>query len=158
MRLHDHFAILLKLCAMFLRTNAKFEPGAVKAKLLQVDLKVNKTQTYSTLPGTIHLIGKVIKRFRLDSGLYWPWSMKVCPKTFWACFFHHPESVYKVGPESVYKVGPRCVQISCQKISAPRKSPGRLTFDLLTQTSTCSSRFSSIVGIWSKKSLHWKRS
>ena len=30
-----------------------------------------------------------------------------------------------------------------------QKVAGRLTFDLLTQSSTCSSRFSSIVGIWS---------
>ena len=39
-----------------------------------------------------------------------------------------------------------------------RKVAERLTFDLLTQSSICSSCFLSIVGIWSKKSLHWKHS
>ena len=39
-----------------------------------------------------------------------------------------------------------------------QKVTGRLTFDLLTQSSTCSSLFSSTVGIWSKKSLIWKHS
>ena len=58
--------------------------------------------------------------FRVSaSGLYWPWSKQVCPKTFCASFFHHPESVYKVGRNTDQDV----VKISCQKISAPRKSP-----------------------------------
>ena len=63
------------------------------------------------------IIGKVIKRFR-TAGLYWPWSMTVCPKIFWACFFHHSESVYKVGRNTEQDV----FRISCQKISVPRKS------------------------------------
>ena len=39
-----------------------------------------------------------------------------------------------------------------------QKAAGRLTFDLLTQSSTCSSRFSSIIGIWSKKYSHLEHS
>ena len=134
---------------MFLSTNAKFEPYSVKRNFCRSISTVRTTFMISLLPGIMkvtktstvqrdyvqttknHLklitkrirkapyraqytkIGKVIKRFRtaaftdLDQ---WP---------FWASFFHHPGSVYKVGR----KRRPRCVKISCQKINVTRKSP-----------------------------------
>ena len=79
-------------------------------------------------------IGKVIKRF--DSELNWPLSMTICPKTFWACFFHHPKSVYKVGRRTDQVVFRYPVRNKCTQ-----KVAGRLTFDLLTQSSMCNSRF-----------------
>ena len=134
---------------MFLSTNAKFEPSSVKRNfcrsiwtvcttcaisLLPKIMKVTKTSTmereYSKItkhhqevitkrkrkaPFLVQYtkIGKVIKRFRTaaftDLG-QWQFVLKLSA---------HLSSVFK----SRKKHWPRCVKISCQKISATRKSP-----------------------------------
>ena len=118
-------------------------------KSSQID---NKTHTLGALPATIHY-NRQSKQAFSDSGPQWPWSVSVCLKTFWAFFFHHLESVHKVGRKTDQDVLRYPV-----RTKRNQKVAGRLTFDLLTKSSTCSSLLSSTVGIWSKKSLHWNHS
>ena len=79
------------------------------------------------LTGTIHVHLNRQSHFR-RTALYWPWSMAVCAKSFRASFCHPSESVYIV--QSIKKHRRRCVMKSCQKISAPRKSPGGWFFTI----------------------------
>ena len=96
-------------------------------------------------------IGKVIKRFRtaaftdLDQ---WQFVLKLSGHV--SCIILNLCAKW----EELTKM---CSDIMSEN-KCTQKVASRLTFDLLTQSSTCSSRFSSIVRIWSKTPLHWKNS
>ena len=173
---------------MFLWTNAKFDPGAVKRNFCRSIWTVFTTFTISLLPGIMKVkttstigreysktkknhqklitkpkrkapylskynkISNVIKRFRtaaftnLDQ---WQFVLKL--------YGHVSVIIQNLCPKYKVKLTKMCSDILSEN-KCTQKVAGRLTFELLTQSSTCSSRFSSIVGIWSKKSLHWKHS
>ena len=81
----------------------------------------------SALPSLIHQNGQGHQALS-DSGLYWPWSMTVCPKTVG----HLSVIIQKLcikeeeTPSKMYK--DILAENKCTK-----KVAGRLTFDLLTQ-------------------------
>ena len=95
-------------------------------------------------------IGKVIQRFRtaaftdLDQ---WQFVLKLSG--------HVSFIILNLCIEKEEELTKMCSD-TLSESKCTQKVAGRLTFDLLTQSSICHSRYSSIVGIWSKKSLHWK--
>ena len=138
---------------MFLRTIAKFEPGAVKRNFCRSIWTVCTTCTISLLPGVMKVkntstvereysktkknqrklitkckrkapylaqytkIGKGIKRFR--TAAFTDLDQWKFVKNFLGMFLSSPW----ICVQSRKKNWPKYVQISCQKISAPRKSP-----------------------------------
>ena len=188
MRLHGLFSTCESLCATFLSTNAKFEPCLVKQNFCRLILTVCTTCAISLLPVIMKVtktttvereyskttknhqklitqrireapylaqntkIGKVIKRFRtatftdLDQ---WQFVLKL---------LGHLSFIFLDLCTNWEETLTEKYQDILSDNKCNQKVAGRLTFDLLTRKSTCSSLFSPSVGIWSKKSLHWKHS
>ena len=173
---------------MFLRTHAKFATGAVKRNFCRSIWTLCTTCAISLLPGIIKVkknstvereysktkknhqklitkrkrkapyltqyteIDKVIKRFRTATFTdlhQWQFVLKL---SGYVSFI-----ILNLFTQKEEKLTKMCSDILSEN-KYTQKVAGRLTFDLLTQSLSFSSRCSSIVGIWSKKSLHWKPS
>ena len=153
MRLHCLFASCRSCARCFLGTNAKFEPGLVKQNFCRSIWTVCTTCMIALLPcvmtvkkpgrsrGNIPKQRKIIKNWLHNAYVKRPNRHNTLKSANSSNIFGHRPlltlindslssnflgiflSSYWICVQSRKKQWPRCVKISCQKKSAPRKSP-----------------------------------
>ena len=160
---------------MFSKANAKFEPCSEKRNFCRSIWTVCKTRTVSLLPGimkvkkTVRARGNIPKQRKIIRNWYQnayvkrPYrhntpksakSLSAFGQFVLTVFGHLSFIILHLCTKKEETLTKMCSDILLEN----KKVAGRLTSDLLTQSSTCSSIFSSNIGIWSKKFLRCKHS